>query len=185
MASDVRVRYTKMFIKQSLTELLKTKPLKKITVKEICEKAEINRATFYKHYLDVYDLLDQIENQLIEELKQALKAEHNRQPKVIFNLIMSSLQKDSETYKALFSEHGDPEFRLRILEKSWSLIDKNFIKNSIGHIPEERQEYVYRYMAHGCYGIINQWLIKGMTDPIEEISDMAEKLITNAKSIVL
>ena len=74
MASDVRVRYTKMFIKQSLTELLKTKPLKKITVKEICEKAEINRATFYKHYLDVYDLLDQIENQLIEELKQALKA---------------------------------------------------------------------------------------------------------------
>ena len=115
MASDVRVRYTKMFIKQSLTELLKTKPLKKITVKEICEKAEINRATFYKHYLDVYDLLDQIENQFIEELKQALKAEHNRQPKVIFNLIMSSLQKDSETYKALFSEHGDPEFRLRIL----------------------------------------------------------------------
>ena len=43
---DARVRYTKMVVKSSLLELMQTKPVAKITVTEICEKAGINRATF-------------------------------------------------------------------------------------------------------------------------------------------
>ena len=50
---DARVRYTKMMIRNSLLELLRTKPIAKITVTEICEMAGINRATFYAHYSDV------------------------------------------------------------------------------------------------------------------------------------
>lgn len=50
MKSDARVRYTKMVIKNSFVKLLAKKPLEKVTVKEICELSEINRATFYKYY---------------------------------------------------------------------------------------------------------------------------------------
>ena len=50
MARDRSVEYTKMVIQNSFTRLLKEKPINKITVKEICELADINRSTFYKYH---------------------------------------------------------------------------------------------------------------------------------------
>ena len=55
--NDLRVRVTNMLIRRAFMELLKQKPLQNISIKELCEKAEINRGTFYAHYTDVYDLL--------------------------------------------------------------------------------------------------------------------------------
>ena len=65
---DARVRYTKMVIKSSLMELMQAKPVAKITVTEICERAGINRATFYAHYNDPTDLLQSIERELIDDI---------------------------------------------------------------------------------------------------------------------
>lgn len=61
MATDRRVKYTKMILRQSLIEVLKEKPISRLTIKELCERADINRATFYSHYSDQFDLLKQIE----------------------------------------------------------------------------------------------------------------------------
>ena len=70
MRTDARVRYTKMVIKNSFAKLLAEKPLAKVTVKEICELSEINRATFYKYYCDPFDLLDKIEQEFLNELEE-------------------------------------------------------------------------------------------------------------------
>ena len=55
--TDARKRYTQMVLKQSLLKLLKEKPVNRITVKEVCELAQLNRATFYAHYSDCFALL--------------------------------------------------------------------------------------------------------------------------------
>lgn len=73
MEKDYRVRVTKMLIRKEFTELLKKKPIQEITVREICERTGINRSTFYNHYQDVYDLLEQIENEMLGELAENLK----------------------------------------------------------------------------------------------------------------
>ena len=52
---DRRVKYTKMIIRETFINLLEKKNINKITVSEICKEADINRATFYRYYLDVYD----------------------------------------------------------------------------------------------------------------------------------
>ena len=52
MKTDARVRFTRKIIQETFLDLLKDKPISKITVKEICDKAKINRGTFYKHYQD-------------------------------------------------------------------------------------------------------------------------------------
>ena len=54
---DARVRYTQKVLKDSLLQLLEKKLINKITVKEVCELAERNRATFYAHYTDCFALL--------------------------------------------------------------------------------------------------------------------------------
>ena len=73
MKKDARVRYTKMVLKNALLELMETKPMNKITVKEICERAQLNRATFYKHYSDCYELLESIENDIFKKFAESIK----------------------------------------------------------------------------------------------------------------
>ena len=72
MKTDARVRYTVHMIQNVFLELLKEKPVAKITVKEICGHAEINRSTFYKHYQDVYDLMEKLENEAVEAFEKLL-----------------------------------------------------------------------------------------------------------------
>lgn len=61
---DRRVRKTKKLLENALAELLSEKPLKSITVREIAERADINRGTFYLHYKDVYDMAEKIQNEI-------------------------------------------------------------------------------------------------------------------------
>ena len=67
-ASDRRTLKTKKAIHDALADLLTEKELRKVTVQEIADKADINRATFYKHYLDVYDLYDKTEQDILSEI---------------------------------------------------------------------------------------------------------------------
>ena len=70
--TDARVRYTRSVIKESFLSLLREKPVNKITVKEVCEAAEINRATFYSHYSDCFALMESIEQEILDAFAQSL-----------------------------------------------------------------------------------------------------------------
>ena len=63
---DLRTERTRQSIKNAFFELRKQKPLEKISVKELAELAYINKATFYTHYHDIFDLADQLENEFFE-----------------------------------------------------------------------------------------------------------------------
>jgi len=65
---DRRVRKTRAQLRKCLSTLLETKKVQNITVKELAQMADINRGTFYLHYKDVYDLLDNIQKDLLKEL---------------------------------------------------------------------------------------------------------------------
>ena len=64
---DRRTRYTRQVIKEAFLKLLEEKEYPKITVTEICRLAEINRGTFYLHYYDTADVLDDILNEILKE----------------------------------------------------------------------------------------------------------------------
>ena len=65
---DKRTLKTRKAIINALAELLSEKELRKITVQEIADGADVNRVTFYKHYLDIYDLYEQTEKSVLSEL---------------------------------------------------------------------------------------------------------------------
>lgn len=69
---DLRTERTRRSIANAFLELRKQKPLEKITVKELSEMAYINKATFYTHYHDIFDLADQMEDELLEQIVQEL-----------------------------------------------------------------------------------------------------------------
>lgn len=61
---DIRIEKTERAIKQAFLELRAHKPLEKLKVKDLCEKAEINKSTFYAHYQDLFDLSQAMEQEL-------------------------------------------------------------------------------------------------------------------------
>lgn len=69
---DLRIQRTKHSIINAFIELRSKKTLEKITVKELSELALINKATFYSHYHDIYDLSEQLENEAIDTILENL-----------------------------------------------------------------------------------------------------------------
>ena len=69
---DYRKRVTQKIIKEAMIELLEEKPLHKIKVKELCEKAGINRATFYNNFEDIYNLYEKLENDFFENYEKVI-----------------------------------------------------------------------------------------------------------------
>ncbi len=65
---DLRIERTKRSIINAFLELRSKKPIEKITIKELSELAYINKATFYSHYRDIYDLSEQLENETIDRI---------------------------------------------------------------------------------------------------------------------
>lgn len=68
MGEDLRIIKTKRSIAAAFLELRSKKELERITVKELCERAAVNKSTFYTHYQDLYDLADQLETQVAADI---------------------------------------------------------------------------------------------------------------------
>ena len=71
--TDRRIKRTRYLLVHALTSLMLKKSIKDITVKELCESVDINRGTFYLHYKDIYDMLEQTEQGLLEQFEQVFK----------------------------------------------------------------------------------------------------------------
>lgn len=69
---DLRIERTRKCIKDAFIDLRKTKPIEKISVKELAAIACINKATFYSHYTDIYDLSEQLENETISSIVEKI-----------------------------------------------------------------------------------------------------------------
>lgn len=69
---DRRVRKTKKALREGLAELMLEKELRSITVRELCDKVDIHRATFYVHYSDIYALYEQLEDAVVNEIGEII-----------------------------------------------------------------------------------------------------------------
>ncbi len=73
MSGDLRVVKTRRVIRNTLFEMMSEKPLSKITISEICARAEINRKTFYRHYRTVGDVITELENEILNEFSAIMR----------------------------------------------------------------------------------------------------------------
>ena len=107
-----RVVMTKRIIKDVFIEMLEKKSIQKIYVRELCVKADINRSTFYKYYESQYDLLAEIENDLLIEIEEKCKDTDNTKG---LNNILQYISRNKKTYKVVFNANIDPMFPKKLL----------------------------------------------------------------------
>ena len=181
---DRRVKYTLMVIRESFIQLLKQKPISKITIKEICEEADINRATFYAHYLDQYDLLSQIENDVIDDINQYLSSYDFKNiaeaPYEMLEKILEYIKENAGLFELLLlNANADIKFRKRITE----IIGQ---QHFLAITPDKKDsEYVYLFFANCAIGVILKWIEGSVKKPVNEIANLILRLSRNGSEYFL
>lgn len=166
---DARVRYTRMIIEKSFLELLQEKPVGKITVTELCEKAQINRATFYKHYLDIPDLLEKIEEDLFSTIRASFGVETIKMRPFLVKMVRYT-RDNQDRFMALGGDHGDPNLMTKTFvvcyESAYPLVEQN-----MPGMQENERKMLYHFLSHGAGAVLTWWIKNGMQESPEEIAD--------------
>ncbi len=182
--TDQRVKITKILLKKSLIELMSNNPISKISVKMLCESADINRSTFYAHYTDQYDLLKQLEQEVISELEKHIAKEEftkqTAQTVQVLNQILIYIAKNDAFFKVLLSENGDSTLQREIMrlaqQKTLAALQSD------RRIDPRTSEYLQCFVTTGALSIIQKWLMEGMPESTETMSELASKLLYHGTS---
>lgn len=185
MKSDARTRYTEKVIRESFLSCIAGKSYSRITVKEICEGAEINRATFYNHYRDVYDLMDRMKADLLADVDTLIEEADFTDLTAYLETLLVSMRREGKTWLALISENGRPEILIEIgkhiTDQALPLLKENMKGQN-----ETEIQLIYLYILNGTTGVMRQWLADGCRIPEEEVAKtlaaLAERSIGSRKN---
>ena len=183
---DHRTRVTKMLIRRAFTDLLRVKPVQSISIKELCEKAGVNRGTFYAHYQSVHDLLMQMEDEMLSEINEVLASLLPEDGGDVSSLRISTelfqcLKDNADLCTVTLGDFGDKSFAVRMLNMGWEKCLDAYSRYFRDVSPREIA-YFYAFVSEGCIGLLRRWLREGMTTSAEDIAALAEKLMLQGAS---
>ena len=142
---DRRTVYTRMVIKEAFIKFLSTKPLSEITIKEICLEANINRATFYRNYEDLYHLFEEIENELIQE------AFPNGTDSYDISQLLEVIYHNQVFYREFFNNHLQSSFIETMINEMKLSFANTLIDNGCEPPPKEFSELLLKM----CYKLFS------------------------------
>lgn len=181
---DRRVKRTRKLLLDTLTELLQEKDLKDITVKEMCEKCDLNRGTFYLHYKDVYDMMDQVQKDLFDSFHEILLENQydwsDDTPCTVLYSIFTFIEKNRAIAKALMGPHGDYQFIMSLKQLAKDHISKAWLHNrfDMNHF-----EFFYSYTINGIIGLIQYWLETDSEKTPKEMAELITQMVLKELSL--
>jgi len=185
--TDKRSLKTKRAIKDAFIRLMSEKDISQITIKELALTADINRKTFYAHYNDIYDILDDIEDDLTKRVTGIFSrfdlVENNYNLFSVFEEVTAEISHDLTFYKDLFSCTSYSNFltKMKVLftEKLFCFLSKQ------GNIDADTLAYSIDFIAAGVISTYQKWFNSDRTIPLETLSHIIGSLIlTGIKPII-
>lgn len=179
---DRRVKRTKMLLQNALVDLMLEKAVGKISVKELTQQADVNRSTFYLHYLDIYDMLEQMENEFVETIQgffhDFFTPLPTSMPLTLFVNISEWLEQDKEYYVKLLrgsaSGYIFEELESRIRDEFLTLLYLIFLD-------EESLDLRTRvnFTVSGTVGVLRMWVMEGGNISLVELSETIDDILNN------
>ena len=159
MKKDLRVIKTKAHLQEALLQLLKEKALDKITISELCKRANVNRGTFYLHYHDISELFGEYFEELTADLRKAYYEPYVLTDYKIENLhadmvrIFHHVEKYKDFYKIVFDRKTPLMYYYQLFDTI-----RTYLKESIAVDLGEDSEYLLSFQANAIIGFIIQWI---------------------------
>jgi len=174
--TDRRVKYTIMVLKDALVEAMQSEHISKISVKSLCELADVNRSTFYAHFRDQYDLLHTIQREALDKIAEYLRSQdfNDNRPisQQVLIRILDYVKKNANLFKALFSDNGDPDIRTEIMD-----LTQIFPMDIYEAAGERIRDYMIGFGAMGCISILQKWLNDGMPESTTQIAELIMQIL--------
>lgn len=175
-SKDRRVRRTKRLLREGLIQLMQQKPVRDISVRELSELIDINRGTFYLYYRDIFDMVQQLENELFEGMENIIvqyAGKRNKEAILSFFTALLSFVKDNRTFfKLLISPNGDSLF----LERLNSTIRETYhteLRKTTNDSPAAEFDHKYSFAIFGLIGLIHYWLEQDCAESVESLATTA------------
>jgi AcrR family transcriptional regulator len=179
---DLRVRRTRKLLQQAFIECTIEKGFAALTVRDITERAMVNRSTFYRHYLDKYDLLEQYINEmlaLLEDQEERAEAHLHDAPSNLIDLL-KHVQQEASFYRVMLGAKADSLFEQRFCQKT----EKRFISYFNQAFSERMSEpdappldLKDHIIAAAGRGAIVWWLDQEQSCSPEQLADFLNQFI--------
>lgn len=178
--TDRRVRRTKARLRQAMTQLMLEKDLSSITVRELTDLADVNRGTFYTHYKDIYDMIDQVENEIFSELEDLLDLHTSeivqRDIAAVLQEVFRFVGRNQNLCRVFLTRQSADRFFQRLNQ----LICRKCLdewKELYHTADREAPRYVLEFVVSGTVGLIRAWATNGFPEPPEDVAELANRLI--------
>lgn len=166
-ANDRRVKRTKKLLRDSLFTLLQEKSINEITVTELTEIADINRATFYFYYTDIMDMLDQIQNEAYELFEDVLVGTEDHIDsmedfaKYIENILIFCKENPTIARFVITREYNNN----KVLKKIKKLLAKKVPVAKENYSQDDPRRFVLNFALNALTGTVVDWMDDGMIIP--------------------
>lgn len=180
MPESRRVRMTKEMLKQSMLELLEKEALEKITVTDICKKADVNRSTFYAYYEDTTSLLLEIETDVLNQLPalpdiSAACSDENFL--IALEAFFDYVRKNERLFRILIIQRDSSSFNHRLV----NTVIERYKKPSI-YGDELHNRFSYVYCVNGVIGIMKEWINGNFPISTRDFSEIVLQMSAKATS---
>jgi len=177
---DLRVRRTRKLLSDALVSLLEEHPFEAISVREICERAMVHRATFYTHFTDKYDLLKYVLQSLREDLTQIQRKEQQREEGRNFHLgIIEYVVAHQPLFSLLLVEQEEHDLaammRHQIAETAEDHIKELQKQGARYHLPIP---IMAQFFAGAVLAVIAWWLENEIPISAEELTRHLDQLLS-------
>ena len=135
------------------SELLKEKPVNRITVKEVCALAQLNRATFYAHYSDCFALMESIENELIDAFEKSLRYVNSFDVTALIEAIYDMVDQNQTACRVLILGNTNSTVLMRMiaLAKADSIA---YWRKELPGASETELEMMYTHLSNGLMHVV-------------------------------
>lgn len=177
MLENQRVRLSKKMLKDSLIKLLNEKSIHKISVIELCERAQINRTTFYKYYGSQYDLLGDMENDILTQIDNYLKAGDGLEDTITGQLvrIIEFIDDNIDFCKLLLNNNVDPEFPEKLIQLP--SIRQLIAQQLTDKYNEDELMYTLNFVIAGSFSTLQKWMNKENRESPKEMNAFLNNII--------
>jgi AcrR family transcriptional regulator len=162
-----RVRMTKMLLKNALIDIMKNKSIHLVSIKEICEAADVNRSTFYRHYNTQYELYDDIIDDIAQDIGSIYKNDYTTVD--FLTKVLEYIESKREIFLVILSDNGKVS-----LGEAFVLFTGRFIDHNN---TSELVTYVMEFVAAGFTSTVWSWLNKENRRPASDVARMLHNLM--------
>jgi len=184
-STDRRIVRTRVAIREALVGLIAEKGFDALSVSDITRRADINRGTFYLHYQDKFDLLEQTETEIIRDLEKIILQANDLdfsdfnsvdKPLPVVVSLFEYLKQNAALMHAILGLKGGIAFQNRLRETVEDNLKLGFLAGMRAEHFLVESEYLISYALSAHFGVIQTWLGKGCVESPHDMAIILSKL---------